>query len=473
MDLAERGLGEGDGLADHGIARAAVGVGDDDEVLAGERVVLRHAHPAAAGEEPAGRPAGAAQADAVGIGQRGLLGEGQAAPRPCPAAESFRLLPDARDGAPCDAVFLRAGESAEPQREIGAAASQDVAVRQQSGELGGLRPGQFQHVGETGMERQRGEAAAVICDPAVLERTEARKERLRLGERTLGRRGQERQAGPVGRAPEGELEGEAGEVGGLDLRRRPGGKRAVLAPRPELPGGAGSDAAGAAGALGGLGAGDAFGDQPGHAGAGIEAGAAGAAAVDDDPHVLDGERGLGDGGGEDELAPRAGADRRLLRGEGHGAVERADVETGQVETGRDAPDLALAGEEGQKAALLRGGGAGDQFGHRVVEAAARGERTVEPARLDRMGAAFAGDDGRTAEQRRDRLRVEGGGHDDEGEVGTQRGADLERQREAQIGVERALVELVEDHAADAVELGVGLQAAGEDAFGDDLDAGLR
>jgi len=45
------------------------------------------------------------------------------------------------------------------------------------------------------------------------------------------------------------------------------------------------------------------------------------------------------------------------------------------------------------------------------------------------------------------------------------------QRQAEIGVERALVEFVKDHGGDAVEHGIVEDQPGEDAFGDDFDPG--
>ena len=45
-----------------------------------------------------------------------------------------------------------------------------------------------------------------------------------------------------------------------------------------------------------------------------------------------------------------------------------------------------------------------------------------------------------------------------------------RQRKAEIGVERAFVKFVEQHRGDAVQFGIVEDLAGEDAFGDDLDA---
>ena len=47
---------------------------------------------------------------------------------------------------------------------------------------------------------------------------------------------------------------------------------------------------------------------------------------------------------------------------------------------------------------------------------------------------------------------------------------VEREREADVGVQAALVELVEQHRRDALERRIALQHAREHAFGDDLDA---
>ena len=47
---------------------------------------------------------------------------------------------------------------------------------------------------------------------------------------------------------------------------------------------------------------------------------------------------------------------------------------------------------------------------------------------------------------------------------------IERERKAEIGVERALVELVEQHRRHPLERGIVEDHAGEHALGDDLDA---
>ena len=55
--------------------------------------------------------------------------------------------------------------------------------------------------------------------------------------------------------------------------------------------------------------------------------------------------------------------------------------------------------------------------------------------------------------------------------GRKRGRGVERQRQPEVAVEAALVDLVEQHRRDAGELGIGLDAVEEDAFGQDEDPG--
>jgi hypothetical protein len=72
----------------------------------------------------------------------------------------------------------------------------------------------------------------------------------------------------------------------------------------------------------------------------------------------------------------------------------------------------------------------------------------------------------------DRGGVEGRRHHDDLQVGP--GAALEgaQEGEAEVAVEVALVELVEDDDADRAQRGVGVQLAGEQALGDEAQAGV-
>ena len=78
--------------------------------------------------------------------------------------------------------------------------------------------------------------------------------------------------------------------------------------------------------------------------------------------------------------------------------------------------------------------------------------------LDRMGAALAFDHRRAAHQRRETRAVERRRHGEQAQVRPQRRLRVERQGEAEIAVEAALVDLVEQHRRDAGKLGIGLDA---------------
>ena len=136
----------------------------------------------------------------------------------------------------------------------------------------------------------------------------------------------------------------------------------------------------------------------------------------------------------------------------------------------DPADLPLARQEDQDGAALGPQGARDRIRYLLVDAAVR--VAPEIARLDRIGAAFGFDDGRLAEQPGDPRAVEGRGHDEEAQILAQAALRIERQREAEIRIEGALVELVEEHGGDAVERGIVEDHAGEHALGHDLDAGF-
>ncbi len=136
-------------------------------------------------------------------------------------------------------------------------------------------------------------------------------------------------------------------------------------------------------------------------------------------------------------------------------------------------DLRLAGQEHQRPALGLRHRAERQLRHRLLEARASarpaGPRPIEPARLDRPSASLGGQHRRPAHQRRDRRGVERGRHHQERQIRPQRTADLERQRQPEVGLQPALVELVEDQAARARQVRRGLDHPRQDALGHHLD----
>ena len=72
-----------------------------------------------------------------------------------------------------------------------------------------------------------------------------------------------------------------------------------------------------------------------------------------------------------------------------------------------------------------------------------------------------------------RRAIGGGRHRDQPQFRPQHALQVAAQRQRQVGLQRALVHLVEDHGGDAVEPRIGLQPADQQPLGDHLDPGRR
>ncbi|MGY4264969.1 hypothetical protein ACVJF2_003539 [Bradyrhizobium sp. USDA 4519] len=182
---------------------------------------------------------------------------------------------------------------------------------------------------------------------------------------------------------------------------------------------------------------------------------------------------LGDRGRQHHLA---GALRRRRDGAIlHAGIERAeqrhDLDRGVVHTlseeGLGAADLGGARQEGEHRAGIGAQRGRDRLGHLPLQR--RVDLAADVTGLDRKGAPLAFDHRRVAEQFSDACTVERCRHHEDPQVLAQAGLRVARQRQPEIGIERALVEFVEQHRGDAVELGIVEDLAREDAFGDDLD----
>ncbi len=99
-------------------------------------------------------------------------------------------------------------------------------------------------------------------------------------------------------------------------------------------------------------------------------------------------------------------------------------------------------------------------------------RLVEIAGFDRKDPARRLDDRCPAKMRGDAGHIQRRRHDQNFEIAAQGPLHVECECEAEIAVERAFVEFVEDDEARALEFGIVLQAPRQDALGHHLDAGL-
>ena len=137
-----------------------------------------------------------------------------------------------------------------------------------------------------------------------------------------------------------------------------------------------------------------------------------------------------------------------------------------------APDLAGAGQEHEHIAVIASGGflladAPHRRGDALAERAIVGLLLVLDVDLER--ATFRVHDGRIVQELRDRRGVERGRHRDELQLALASAPQPHEQREREVAVEVTLVQLVDDHAADAAQLGIGEQPAGQDALGHEPD----
>ncbi len=203
---------------------------------------------------------------------------------------------------------------------------------------------------------------------------------------------------------------------------------------------------------------------------------AGETAIDDEAHAFNRQRGLGDRRRQHHLAA-AGLRRRdrfVLCGAIHRPKKRRNVYIRVAqplfEQGGGPHDLALTGQEDQSRAALGGERRKYDAGGVLLDAQSRVATDI--ARLDRKRPAGALDDRRIAEQTGDAGPIERRRHDEEAQILAQGPLRVERQSEAKIGVERALVEFVEQHRSDAFERWIIKDHPCEDALGDDFDPRL-
>ncbi len=276
-------------------------------------------------------------------------------------------------------------------------------------------------------------------------------------------------------APLRQVEHEGRQVGRQDFRPRIGLQRAGLRLVPQPVADARLGAPGAAAALVGGRARDPHGLQPRQTDIRLVARHARQAAVDHHAHAFDGERGFRDRGRQHHLAParRRRRNGAVLLARIERAVERDDIDVGVgdalLEQRLGAADFGGARQEHQQRAGIRA----------QRRAAPRPPPGAQSARADRgrdsasppESAAFAFDHRRIAEQRRHARAVERRRHHQEFEILAQALLRVARKRQPEIGIERALMEFVEQHGGDAIERGIVEHQPREHALGDHLDAG--
>ena len=288
------------------------------------------------------------------------------------------------------------------------------------------------------------------------------------------------QFGGIVHTPARQLQCQRRQIGLQDLRRTLGRQLGMLIDGPQAIADTRLGTAGAPGTLLGGSPGDAPGMQAGHARHRIESRLPAQAGVDHHPHPVDGQAGLGNGRGQHHLAPprRGRADGRTLGGKVKIAVQRRHIHIrrigqGGFQAGLQSPDLCGAREKHQQTAAVRGQRLQYQLLQHRLDGLPRGQRTAV-VDLHRVLPAFTADQRRIVQQPADRRRIQRGRHDQEFQrvlLIAQVLLGLQTERQAQIGVQTAFMEFVEDHQADAGQLGVGQQQTLQYSLGHHFDAG--
>jgi hypothetical protein len=276
------------------------------------------------------------------------------------------------------------------------------------------------------------------------------------------------------RPPGRDLERRTRQVVRADRRSRVRVPSRVLPRGPQADRQAGAEPTGSSCPLVRRGPGGGHGDQPGHPGRSVEPRLPRQPCIDHRVHPLDRQAALREVGGDDHLPPAAGSrrDRPVLLGRRERSVQRVDRD---LLTGRQAPELAgraadlgCAGQEDQDVAGLSGTHLSDAVGDRGGEVTRVGAWPM----LDRDGVLPPSrlHDRRVPEQVGHPSAVEGGGGDEDVQIRTQGAPRFEREGQREVGLEVALVELVEEQHARAGQRRIPLQPAEQDPLRDHLDA---
>ena len=201
--------------------------------------------------------------------------------------------------------------------------------------------------------------------------------------------------------------------------------------------------------------------------------------IDDIANARDGQRGLGDIGGQHHAARGARREYALLLAGGKAAEEGQDFDTARLvlfQSLAGFANVAFGGQEDEKVALSRfceniidGGCGGVYIG--IVAAVLHPLVQRPVAHLDREHAARNFDDRRVVEGAGEGLSIDGGRGDDDFEFGAL-AAQQPQIAEQEVDIEAALMRFVDDNSIVFEQVGVGLGLSQQHPVGDDLDTGF-
>ncbi len=280
----------------------------------------------------------------------------------------------------------------------------------------------------------------------------------------------------VGNAEGMEQQDDLGQIAALNFGGVALGAVQVAAFRPEPVADAGGGASGPPRPLLGGGAADRFEQEGADAPLRIVAGDAGQSTVNYMDNAVNRDGGFGDVGGDDEFAPAVGGEGQVLLLRRQFAVEgdhgQRLAQPRRAAGGQGGVDLRHAGHENQDVARLA---TLDDARHRVARLLGNGAfvRQVEVADFHGKRPARGFENGTAAEVTGHGRGFEGGGHDDDFQIGPAALLQPPDQGEGHVAQEIAFVKFIENHDRDVAQAGVVLKPAQQNALGDKTDAGAE
>lgn len=292
-------------------------------------------------------------------------------------------------------------------------------------------------------------------------------------------------------APARHLQGEGRQIGGCDLGLRVTCQMGVLRLGPTTQHGPRPQPSGPSGPLLGRCPAHRDGHQRRQAATVIGTRLARESGIHHEAYPGHRQRRLGDRGRDDHSSTRALAERTILLGAGQAPVQgvHGRVHAGKATYGR--LDLRDTRHEDQDVPFVpdqrtthgRCDMVVERRGDPPVVGAAHPRRRRTPDRSDRMKRTRDADhrsaqdivgtigNAASAEQGGRPFGLDGRRHRHQHQVITQVGADVDEQRQGQVGVEVALVHFIEHDGSDADQLGIVLDPPEQQTGRDDLDSG--
>ncbi len=229
--------------------------------------------------------------------------------------------------------------------------------------------------------------------------------------------------------------------------------------------------------------------QSTHPRRGVERGPAYQSGIDDHPDPFDGQAGLCNVGSEHDLAltRRRRRQRGILLLSRQVTEQREDahrpIQLTRLQERLNATDLSRSGKEDEEVARLFMQGPLDELRRdllrSLVAPRGRASRSLDirqqrhalanEPRFNRIDTTPGGDNGGVVQHSRDGRTIQRRRHDQNLEVGRQAVASIECQCKAEVRLQTALVELVEDDDGEFLESRILLQDTSQYALGNDLD----